>query len=89
MWSRNSDHLVDVFEFCCKLCDVYVIVMQAPVASGVQQQAAKGHVCCDHFAPVEQGSLTAHTVNMLPVRNLSSVVFSPSFTKGKEVPIKV
>jgi len=55
----------------------------------VQQQAAKGHVCCDHFAPVEQGSLTAHTVNMLPVRNLSSVVFSPSFTKGKEVPIKV
>ena len=90
MWSRNSDHLVDVFVFSFKLYDVYVIVMQAPVASGVQQQVAKGHVvCCDHFAPVEQGTLTAHTVNMLPVRNLSSVVFSPSFTKGKEVPIKV
>jgi len=64
--------------------------MQAPVAAGVQQQVAKGHVvCCDHFALVKQGTLTAHTVNMLPVRNLSSVVFSPSFTKGKEVPIKV
>jgi len=64
--------------------------MQAPVASAVQQQVAKGHVaCCDHFAAVEQGTLTAHTVNMLPVRNLSSAVFSPSFAKGKEVPIKV
>jgi len=89
MWSRNSDHLVDVFVFSFKLYDVYMIVMQAPVASGVQQQVAKGHVCCDHFAPIDQGTLTAHTVNMLPLRNLSSVVFSPSFAKGKEVPIKV
>jgi hypothetical protein len=85
MWSRNSDHLVDVFVFCCKLYDVYVIVMQAPVSSSVQQQVAKGHVvCCGHFAPVKQGTLTAHTVNMPPVRNLSSVVFSPSFTKAKK-----
>jgi hypothetical protein len=51
----NADHLVDVFVFCCKLYDVYVIVMQASVASGVQQQVAKGHVvCCDHFAPVSR-----------------------------------
>jgi hypothetical protein len=43
--------LVYVFVLYCKLYDVYVIVMQAPVSSGVQQQVAKGHVvCCDHFA---------------------------------------
>lgn len=50
----DTEHLVDVSLFCCTLYDVYVIVMQPPVASGVQQQVAKGHVCCDHFAPISR-----------------------------------